>query len=88
MSIGKEGIKTIVTAHGVTVMWNNVYNLKIELNSGLYFNDVVGLCETLTDERSDDFLMSENTVTQNVTAVGNSWKTNQKCADAPPPQNP
>lgn len=88
MFIDKVNGKTRVdTHHGVSVTWNNVFNVEVEIR-GRYFDSVVGLCGTFNDDTSDDFLTFDNITTTNVTLFGNSWKTDPNCGDAPTVENP
>jgi hypothetical protein len=77
----------IETNYGVSIVWNNVYNVEIEV-LGRYLNNVEGLCGTFNDDSADDLLTSDNVTTTNVTAFGNSWKTAPTCGDAPTVENP
>jgi integrin beta 3 len=77
----------IQTSYGVDISWNNVYNVEIQV-LGRYLDSMVGLCGTFNDDSSDDLLTSDNVTTTNVTAFGNSWKTDPACADAPTVENP
>ena len=88
MLIRPVGVEThIETNYGVSIVWNNVYNVEIEV-LGRYLNSVEGLCGTFNDDSSDDLLTSDNVTTTNVTAFGNSWKTDPTCGDAPTVENP
>ena len=75
-------INTIVTSeYGVTVHWNNVYNVRVIVR-GRYFNRTSGLCGTYNDVEDDDFWVSNGTIVTNPVEFGNSWKVDPDCDDA------
>lgn len=88
MSIQRVGSGTHVTTnYGVSIWWSNSYNVRIEV-LGRHFNNVVGLCGTFNNDRSDDLLTRENITTTDVNAFGDSWKTNTYCDDSSDVDNP
>lgn len=81
MSIRKVGGQTrVTTVYGVSISWNNVYNVEVKV-LGRHLNNLVGLCGTFNNDRSDDLLTSGNITTTNVNVFGNSWKTHPSCED-------
>lgn len=83
MTITRVGWQTcVVTSYGVTIWWNNVYNVIVEV-LGRHFNNVIGLCGTFNNDKSDDLLTSGDMTTTDVAVFGNSWKTDSNCDDVP-----
>ena len=75
-------INTIVTSdYGVTVHWNNVYNVRV-IVGGRYFNRTSGLCGTYNNIKDDDFWASNGTTVTDPVEFGNSWKVDPDCDDA------
>ncbi|XP_028410753.1 uncharacterized protein LOC114533436 isoform X5 [Dendronephthya gigantea] len=74
--------QTLVTSdYGVTVFWNNVYNVRVTVR-GRYLNRTSGLCGTYNKRRDDEFWTSNRTVLTDPVAFGNSWKVDPECANA------
>lgn len=69
------------SSYGLVISWNNVNNVRVTIR-GRYLNKTSGLCGTYNGIKSDDFLMSNNTIHTDATAFGNSWKTDPSCEDA------
>ena len=75
-------VNTIVTSeYGVTVHWNNVYNVRVTVR-GRYFNRTSGLCGTYNDIEEDDFWAFNGTTVTEPVEFGNSWKVDPDCDDA------
>ncbi|XP_028410565.1 uncharacterized protein LOC114533262 [Dendronephthya gigantea] len=74
--------RTVVTSdYGVTVFWNNVYNVRITIG-GRYVNRTSGLCGTYNEMKYDDFWTSYGTIVTDPVEFGNSWKVDPTCENA------
>ncbi|KAJ8038778.1 IgGFc-binding protein [Holothuria leucospilota] len=79
---------TMVTDFGLTVLYDGVYTLKIEVEYQFY-DKVCGLCGTYNDDRSDDYQMRNGLVASSASVFGNSWQAGgEPCVPDPGPINP
>ena len=81
MNITGTGNTVITSVYGVTVRWNNVYNVRVTVR-GRYINKTAGLCGTYNDIRNDDFWTSYGTTVTDPVDFGNSWKVDPGCENA------
>ena len=80
--VNRPNSDTIVTSHyGVTVIWNNVYNVRVTVR-GRYINRTVGLCGTYNGIKNDDFWTSYGTTVNDEVEFANSWKVDPNCENA------
>ncbi|XP_028410566.1 IgGFc-binding protein-like [Dendronephthya gigantea] len=74
--------RTVVTSdYGVTVFWNNVYNVRVTIG-GRYVNRTSGLCGTYNKMKYDDFWTPYGTIVGDPVEFGNSWKVDPTCENA------
>ncbi|XP_028416064.1 IgGFc-binding protein-like, partial [Dendronephthya gigantea] len=74
--------RTVVTSdYGVTVFWNNVYNVRVTI-AGRYVNRTSGLCGTYNKMKYDDFWTPYGTIVGDPVEFGNSWKVDPTCENA------
>ena len=86
--VNRPNSDTIVTSHyGVTVIWNNVYNVQVTVR-GRYINRTVGLCGTYNGIKNDDFWTSYGATVNDRVEFANSWKVDPSCENATEVDNP
>nr|XP_033779282.1 zonadhesin-like [Geotrypetes seraphini] len=74
VSITTSGIYTVVeTNFGLVVKFDGNHHLEIQL-PGSYYNKVCGMCGNFNGNITDELLMPNGHLAQNVTEFGNSWK--------------
>lgn len=68
----------ITTDVGLTVGFNGVYNVFVEV-TGQYRGKVFGLCGNFNGQQNDDFTTKDTRITDDATLFGNSWKVENSC---------
>ncbi|XP_043936438.1 alpha-tectorin-like [Protopterus annectens] len=80
IKVYKSGFSvTITTDYGLVASYegNNHISVSVPLN---YFNSTCGLCGTLTNDMSDDFLTSTGKISQSEELFAKSWKVQENDA--------
>ena len=78
---GVNGDTVVTSDFGVTVFWNNVYNVRLMV-LGRYQNRTAGLCGTYNGIKNDDFRTSYGVTTSDEVEFANSWKVDPSCKNA------
>ncbi|XP_043936384.1 IgGFc-binding protein-like [Protopterus annectens] len=82
--VNQEGSNIILqTSFGMKVLYDTVYYVYLEVPSN-YKSQMCGLCGNFNDDRSDEFTLSDGSITKDVNVFGGSWKINisgVKCHD-------
>lgn len=77
----------VTSNYGVTIQWNNVYNVRVTLGSH-YMNRTIGLCGTYNENEDDDLRTSYGAIATSPVEFGNSWKIDPNCENATNVTNP
>ncbi|XP_028406465.1 uncharacterized protein LOC114528955 [Dendronephthya gigantea] len=81
ITIHSNGRTVVTSDYGVTVFWNNVYNVRVIIG-GHYVNRTSGLCGYYNEIKYDHFWTSYGTIVTDPVEFGNSWKVDPTCENA------
>ncbi|KAM4652256.1 IgGFc-binding protein-like [Discoglossus pictus] len=89
--INQEGNNIIFqTDFGLKVLYDTEYTVIVQI-TGSYWNKIRGLCGNYNDDLTDELMLPDGSITQNIETFGSSWKVtlegvqcNDGCGDTCP----